>query len=56
MLQKHRKSNYSLSLTLKTKRMKKRLFMLLLTVACAIAGAQALTVRGTVVDLVNWPR
>ena len=35
--------------------MKKRLFMLLLTVACAIAGAQALTVRGTVVDQVNEP-
>ena len=23
---------------------------------CAVAGAQALTVRGAVVDLVNWPR
>ena len=30
--------------------MKKRLLMLLLTVVCAIAGAQALTVKGTAVD------
>ena len=30
--------------------MKKRLLMLLLTVMCAIAGAQALTVKGTAVD------
>ena len=35
--------------------MKKRFLMLLLTVMCAIAGAQALTVRGTVVDQVNEP-
>ena len=35
--------------------MKKRILMLLLAVTCAIAGAQALTVRGTVVDQVNEP-
>ena len=35
--------------------MKKRIFMLLLVVTCAIASIHALTVRGTVVDQVNEP-
>ena len=35
--------------------MKKRILTLLLLVMCAAIGAQALTVRGTVVDQVNEP-
>ena len=35
--------------------MKKRFLTLLLIVMCAIVGAQAITVRGTVVDQVNEP-
>ena len=35
--------------------MERRILTLLLVVMCAIAGAQARTVKGTVVDQVNEP-